>query len=171
MRLGRKTPFKQPGGAKKFCCCIFIISGTSRALVSELFKSTIYSLSVSSRQYFTCRALCNWVCNVLGWFCFGGIPLPRDSPPASFCLSAVFQCLVGWAGNGYVCGKDTDIDGVPDEKLRCSDKKCRKVRCSPCMFRWKQHIRGMLNQKWAVLIWGQAPLRGPVQHSELRKAL
>uniref|UniRef100_A0A8C2TKG2 Cartilage oligomeric matrix protein n=1 Tax=Coturnix japonica TaxID=93934 RepID=A0A8C2TKG2_COTJA len=38
-------------------------------------------------------------------------------------------CLVGWAGNGYVCGKDTDIDGVPDEKLRCSDKKCRKDNC------------------------------------------
>uniref|UniRef100_A0A8C9F6M4 Cartilage oligomeric matrix protein n=1 Tax=Pavo cristatus TaxID=9049 RepID=A0A8C9F6M4_PAVCR len=40
-------------------------------------------------------------------------------------------CLVGWAGNGYICGKDTDIDGVPDEKLRCSDKKCRKVRPHP----------------------------------------
>uniref|UniRef100_A0A803V2X5 Cartilage oligomeric matrix protein n=1 Tax=Ficedula albicollis TaxID=59894 RepID=A0A803V2X5_FICAL len=39
------------------------------------------------------------------------------------------QCLVGWAGNGYVCGKDTDIDGVPDEKQRCSDKKCRKDNC------------------------------------------
>uniref|UniRef100_A0A8V1AFJ0 Cartilage oligomeric matrix protein n=1 Tax=Gallus gallus TaxID=9031 RepID=A0A8V1AFJ0_CHICK len=38
-------------------------------------------------------------------------------------------CLVGWAGNGYICGKDTDIDGVPDEKLRCSDKKCRKDNC------------------------------------------
>ncbi|NXQ98198.1 COMP protein, partial [Sagittarius serpentarius] len=38
-------------------------------------------------------------------------------------------CLVGWAGNGYVCGKDTDIDGVPDEKQRCSDKKCRKDNC------------------------------------------
>uniref|UniRef100_A0A8C9F7P6 Cartilage oligomeric matrix protein n=1 Tax=Pavo cristatus TaxID=9049 RepID=A0A8C9F7P6_PAVCR len=35
-------------------------------------------------------------------------------------------CLVGWAGNGYICGKDTDIDGVPDEKLRCSDKKCHR---------------------------------------------
>lgn len=35
---------------------------------------------------------------------------------------------MGWAGNGYVCGKDTDIDGIPDEKQRCSDKKCRKVR-------------------------------------------
>ncbi|XP_066422226.1 cartilage oligomeric matrix protein isoform X1 [Molothrus aeneus] len=39
------------------------------------------------------------------------------------------QCLVGWAGNGYVCGKDTDIDGVPDEKQRCSDKNCRKDNC------------------------------------------
>ncbi|XP_050766353.1 cartilage oligomeric matrix protein [Gymnogyps californianus] len=38
-------------------------------------------------------------------------------------------CLVGWAGNGYICGKDTDIDGVPDEKQRCSDKKCRKDNC------------------------------------------
>lgn len=45
-------------------------------------------------------------------------------------MSAPFQCLVGWAGNGYVCGKDTDIDGVPDEKQRCSDKKCRKVRAA-----------------------------------------
>ncbi|XP_017583008.1 PREDICTED: cartilage oligomeric matrix protein isoform X1 [Corvus brachyrhynchos] len=39
------------------------------------------------------------------------------------------QCLVGWAGNGYVCGKDTDIDGIPDEKQRCSDRKCRKDNC------------------------------------------
>ncbi|KAF2986647.1 hypothetical protein EK904_004810 [Melospiza melodia maxima] len=39
------------------------------------------------------------------------------------------KCLVGWAGNGYVCGKDTDIDGVPDEKQRCSDKNCRKDNC------------------------------------------
>ncbi|NXK88206.1 COMP protein, partial [Formicarius rufipectus] len=39
------------------------------------------------------------------------------------------QCLVGWAGNGFVCGKDTDIDGVPDEKQRCSDRNCRKDNC------------------------------------------
>ncbi|XP_061457861.1 cartilage oligomeric matrix protein [Rhineura floridana] len=38
-------------------------------------------------------------------------------------------CIVGWAGNGYICGRDTDIDGFPDEKLRCSDKKCRKDNC------------------------------------------
>ncbi|XP_038239768.1 cartilage oligomeric matrix protein [Dermochelys coriacea] len=38
-------------------------------------------------------------------------------------------CIVGWAGNGYVCGRDTDIDGFPDEKLRCTDQKCRKDNC------------------------------------------
>ncbi|XP_066492493.1 cartilage oligomeric matrix protein [Tiliqua scincoides] len=38
-------------------------------------------------------------------------------------------CIVGWAGNGYICGKDTDIDGFPDEKLRCTDRRCRKDNC------------------------------------------
>ncbi|KAJ7986974.1 hypothetical protein DPEC_G00333930 [Dallia pectoralis] len=39
------------------------------------------------------------------------------------------QCGVGWAGNGYLCGKDTDIDGYPDEKLKCKDVLCRKDNC------------------------------------------
>ncbi|XP_060641077.1 cartilage oligomeric matrix protein [Anolis sagrei] len=43
--------------------------------------------------------------------------------------SLVCVCIVGWAGNGYICGPDTDIDGFPDEKLRCTDKKCRKDNC------------------------------------------
>ncbi|KAK2837350.1 hypothetical protein Q5P01_014562 [Channa striata] len=38
-------------------------------------------------------------------------------------------CGVGWAGNGYVCGKDTDIDGYPDRKLPCKDKSCKKDNC------------------------------------------
>ncbi|XP_053557332.1 thrombospondin-4 [Bombina bombina] len=38
-------------------------------------------------------------------------------------------CTVGWAGNGYVCGKDTDIDGYPDEAQQCSEKTCRKDNC------------------------------------------
>uniref|UniRef100_A0A8C9WMF2 Thrombospondin 4b n=1 Tax=Scleropages formosus TaxID=113540 RepID=A0A8C9WMF2_SCLFO len=38
-------------------------------------------------------------------------------------------CGIGWAGNGYLCGKDTDIDGYPDEKLKCKDPNCRKDNC------------------------------------------
>ncbi|XP_073909496.1 cartilage oligomeric matrix protein [Castor canadensis] len=38
-------------------------------------------------------------------------------------------CAVGWAGNGLICGRDTDLDGFPDEKLRCSELQCRKDNC------------------------------------------
>ncbi|XP_019819363.2 cartilage oligomeric matrix protein [Bos indicus] len=38
-------------------------------------------------------------------------------------------CAVGWAGNGLICGRDTDLDGFPDEKLRCSERQCRKDNC------------------------------------------
>lgn len=38
-------------------------------------------------------------------------------------------CGVGWAGNGYVCGKDTDIDAYPDTKLQCRDSNCKKDNC------------------------------------------
>uniref|UniRef100_A0A3Q4G7I5 Thrombospondin 4a n=1 Tax=Neolamprologus brichardi TaxID=32507 RepID=A0A3Q4G7I5_NEOBR len=39
------------------------------------------------------------------------------------------MCGVGWAGNGYVCGKDTDIDAYPDNKLRCRDNNCIQDNC------------------------------------------
>ncbi|XP_026177296.1 thrombospondin-4a [Mastacembelus armatus] len=38
-------------------------------------------------------------------------------------------CGIGWAGNGYVCGKDTDIDAYPDDNLQCSDSNCKKDNC------------------------------------------
>uniref|UniRef100_A0A3P9KP83 Thrombospondin 4a n=1 Tax=Oryzias latipes TaxID=8090 RepID=A0A3P9KP83_ORYLA len=38
-------------------------------------------------------------------------------------------CGVGWAGNGYVCGQDTDIDAYPDNKLLCTDNSCKKDNC------------------------------------------
>ncbi|XP_030076037.1 cartilage oligomeric matrix protein isoform X2 [Microcaecilia unicolor] len=38
-------------------------------------------------------------------------------------------CAVGWAGDGFFCGKDTDIDGFPDERLQCSDRRCKKDNC------------------------------------------
>uniref|UniRef100_A0A8C5BHD4 Thrombospondin 4 n=1 Tax=Gadus morhua TaxID=8049 RepID=A0A8C5BHD4_GADMO len=43
--------------------------------------------------------------------------------------SVTCQCGIGWAGNGYLCGKDTDIDGLPDEKLKCKDPSCKKDNC------------------------------------------
>ncbi|XP_029285227.1 cartilage oligomeric matrix protein [Cottoperca gobio] len=39
------------------------------------------------------------------------------------------QCGVGWAGNGYLCGADIDIDGFPDEKLSCLERNCNKDNC------------------------------------------
>ncbi|XP_041695718.1 thrombospondin-4-like isoform X2 [Coregonus clupeaformis] len=41
----------------------------------------------------------------------------------------VCQCGVGWAGNGYFCGSDIDIDGFPDEKLECTERNCAKDNC------------------------------------------
>ncbi|XP_036382991.1 thrombospondin-4-B-like [Megalops cyprinoides] len=38
-------------------------------------------------------------------------------------------CDIGWAGNGYECGKDTDIDGYPDYRLSCRDPNCEKDNC------------------------------------------
>ncbi|KAL6032157.1 hypothetical protein STEG23_025096 [Scotinomys teguina] len=38
-------------------------------------------------------------------------------------------CGVGWAGDGYVCGKDVDIDSYPDEELPCSARNCKKDNC------------------------------------------
>ena len=40
-----------------------------------------------------------------------------------------------WAGNGKHCGKDTDVDGWPDDELVCSNpsisgyEKCHKDNC------------------------------------------
>ncbi|XP_067824685.1 thrombospondin-4-like isoform X1 [Heptranchias perlo] len=38
-------------------------------------------------------------------------------------------CSVGWAGNGYRCGRDTDIDGFPDVTLGCPERNCHKDNC------------------------------------------
>lgn len=41
----------------------------------------------------------------------------------------VFQCKVGWAGDGQTCGPDRDLDGWPDYDLGCSDRRCRQDNC------------------------------------------
>lgn len=37
---------------------------------------------------------------------------------------------MGWAGDGYHCGIDSDLDGWPDKNLECSDKRCRADNCA-----------------------------------------
>ncbi|XP_039272110.2 cartilage oligomeric matrix protein-like [Styela clava] len=39
------------------------------------------------------------------------------------------ECPVGQAGNGIHCGKDSDNDGQPDEKLPCEEQSCQKDNC------------------------------------------
>ena len=48
----------------------------------------------------------------------------------SVCLSFCPQCNVGYAGDGRECYRDTDLDGIPDVDLPCSDRRCRRVSCN-----------------------------------------
>jgi len=41
----------------------------------------------------------------------------------------VCKCNVGSAGDGEVCGADSDLDGYPDVGLSCSDIHCRQDNC------------------------------------------
>ncbi|XP_028407123.1 cartilage oligomeric matrix protein-like [Dendronephthya gigantea] len=50
--------------------------------------------------------------------------------PKLFSSDNACQCNLGFAGNGYVCGKDSDLDGFPDEDLpNCKERHCRKDNC------------------------------------------
>ncbi|KAG5341187.1 TSP4 protein, partial [Acromyrmex charruanus] len=39
------------------------------------------------------------------------------------------KCHVGWTGNGYFCGPDSDNDGIPDNSLNCHDRRCYADNC------------------------------------------
>ena len=39
------------------------------------------------------------------------------------------KCKVGFAGDGFFCGGDKDLDGWPDQDLNCVDLRCRKDNC------------------------------------------
>ncbi|XP_058820775.1 cartilage oligomeric matrix protein isoform X2 [Topomyia yanbarensis] len=39
------------------------------------------------------------------------------------------KCKVGWAGDGFYCGLDRDLDGWADLDLGCSDSRCRQDNC------------------------------------------
>lgn len=42
-------------------------------------------------------------------------------------INYVCQCNVGWAGDGKICGRDSDLDGLCDYELSCADRRCRVV--------------------------------------------
>lgn len=39
------------------------------------------------------------------------------------------KCKVGFAGDGFNCGGDRDLDGWPDQDLRCEHPMCRQDNC------------------------------------------
>lgn len=64
---------------------------------------------------------------------------PTECPDGSLCNPNAFcikrkgfvnylcQCKIGWAGDGKVCGIDSDLDGFCDFDLVCKDRRCRAV--------------------------------------------
>jgi hypothetical protein len=42
-------------------------------------------------------------------------------------FSSINQCKVGYVGDGLYCGKDSDLDGIPDYALSCTGPHCTKV--------------------------------------------
>ncbi|XP_060062746.1 cartilage oligomeric matrix protein-like [Ylistrum balloti] len=41
----------------------------------------------------------------------------------------ICQCSIGYAGNGFVCGKDSDVDSWPDDTIDCTSARCKKDNC------------------------------------------
>lgn len=37
------------------------------------------------------------------------------------------RCKVGYAGDGFHCGLDSDLDGWPDDRLDCGSLRCKPV--------------------------------------------
>lgn len=39
------------------------------------------------------------------------------------------RCRIGWAGDGHMCGPDSDLDGWPDFELNCENLRCKADNC------------------------------------------
>lgn len=65
--------------------------------------------------------------------CPDGGPSPCSSHAECFVANTdqkyACACNFGYAGNGFVCGEDSDLDGYPDDSLLCNDKKCTQDNC------------------------------------------
>lgn len=66
---------------------------------------------------------------VRGYFCqVSSRQLSLINKTKSWTKLFFLKCKVGWAGNGFVCGRDSDLDGFPDERINCNDPTCFPVR-------------------------------------------
>ncbi|KAL1501068.1 hypothetical protein ABEB36_006466 [Hypothenemus hampei] len=69
-------------------------------------------------------------CHKQEGYCPNGLQCDRNARCESLGWDRyVCRCITGYAGNGEVCGVDTDLDGSPDNQLRCNDKRCEKDNC------------------------------------------
>lgn len=64
----------------------------------------------------------------------------RDLDFTLFARKTSSQCGVGWAGNGYLCGSDIDIDDFPDEKLNCPERNCNEASLTHFIHSFAQMI-------------------------------
>ncbi|XP_055688217.1 cartilage oligomeric matrix protein [Lutzomyia longipalpis] len=71
---------------------------------------------------------------------YGCIPLPGVCPDGTVCdrnavcraiteYSFTCKCRVGWAGDGFQCAPDKDLDGWPDYNLNCTSPRCHMDNC------------------------------------------
>lgn len=47
------------------------------------------------------------------------------------------ECRTGYAGDGFICGEDSDLDGWPNQNLVCSANNtyhCKKVLSLTCLY-------------------------------------
>lgn len=52
-----------------------------------------------------------------------------DATCTDFGTSYECNCKPGYAGDGKLCAKDSDEDGIPDVELQCEGKSCKKDNC------------------------------------------
>lgn len=71
---------------------------------------------------------------------------------------ALFKCVcaVGFAGDGFVCGDDSDLDGWPNHELPCKQNAtyhCQKVRQTVNLIGWQ--LFGVHQADLALSLWLQ----------------
>ena len=58
------------------------------------------------------------------------MPIPRVNCDINGrSVQNVCKCNPGYAGNGVICGSDSDSDGFPDIGLNCNEPSCLMDNC------------------------------------------